>query len=1016
MADNDIIYSTVFDIEKALQNLERLKNSLDDVEERSRNLFKKATPGVVSALKKTTTEALKLRAAFEKTYKTQEKAQNKAKRATIEEKAARDKLTAAMKGYSKAVREGDMATRKAARESERASKAAQRDMDRLNKKTIQTRKSLKRMFLSIGKGSQSSFGQLIRYATLGSIAIMGVYKAIRKVGEAKDDYLRFDELITTALTFAKPGEQRYRYGGEGAKEFRNSIREAANDVKTSAGTMADSALFWVKAGQKNLDSVKELSKVGVLFSRANRDAANNILDFARGNDILSDMVTMFRKDMSTPLKAMESATKLGEQLTAAANSSNIVVEQLFDYSKKVGALFKAGEVRDEEILAIAASLASAGLKEESGVHVRRILTQLAMPKIQKLLRSYGVETTVGGDLRSFADIFGELQNVLIRQAPMERMAFLKEVFGQRAISTAAALAGLNVGGAKAKGETSIAAIVKQIQDSSGIMSSNQEEQLKTLSGRIGALTDRITNALGEMFEKSGVLGDVVSGLEKSLPDILTWIKEFGITLRDTIIPGLKMTWRNIKEMLAPAMSILSGLFKSNHVGAERLADILTKLVKIWLSWKVAILAIKGLRIIDWFVQLIVKIKAATVATMGIGTATKGATVSAITAINKLPFAFRAIGPGIAAAIMGWEIGKLIAEYVVNPINNIESQTESFSKKYGKGYEKLEPGMESTETLHGKLKETKKLIQNIGSSPTFKEAKDKEVYTARKKIIEETIRYQQLSNAGKRAEIRSNEKMLSVARESREIIESASWRRKSEYKKAKEKSVTGDVESIKKLNEETSKYRDVISGSIRELNESREKLYKRYDEINKSLERASEKDRGKIRETLDRFKNEIDSISNNINEYTDTLKEIDNKTENRERKRINESKNIPKIDTGRGIGKGKIKEDSELNPFVAPLFSGTETSGRRIFTYGMMRGASEYLQRSSAARESLKRGISRRSGGANVYFGDTSISINAPAGTDPEALAVMFRKEMRKHVAEQQRDTRRAIENIIPGEM
>jgi TP901 family phage tail tape measure protein len=1000
MADNDIIYSTVFDIEKALQNIEKLKNSLDDVEERSRNLFKKATPGVVSALKKTTTEALKLRAAFEKTYKTQEKAQSKAKRATIEEKTARDKLTAAMKGYSKAVRDGDMATRKAAKESERASKAAQRDIDRLNKKTIQARKSLKRMFLSIGKGSQSSFGQLIRYATLGSIAIMGVYKAIRKVGEAKDDYLRFDELITTALTFAKPGEQRYRYGGEGAKEFRKSIREAANEVKTSAGVMGDSALFWVKAGQKNLDSVKELSKVGVLFSRANRDAANNILDFARGNDILSDMVTMFRKDMSTPLKAMESATKLGEQLTAAANSSNIVVEQLFDYSKKVGALFKAGEVKDEEILAIAASLASAGLKEESGVHVRRILTQLAMPKIQKLLRLHGVETTIGGELRSFGDIFGELQNVLVRQAPMNRMAFLKELFGQRAISTAAALAGLNVGGAKAKGETSIAAIIKQIQDSSGIMSSNQEEQLKTLSGRIGALTDRITNALGEMFEKSSVIDDVVSGLEKSLPDILTWIKEFGITLRDTIIPGLKMTWQNIKEMLAPAMSILSVLFKSNHVGAERLADILTKLVKIWLSWKVAILAIKGLRIIDWFVQLVVQAKAASLAIGTMATTTSTATTASISTLQRLPGAFSAVGVIIGSVILGWKLYDLITGDVKRAVRDIEG----IKKKYGKTYAGLKPGDESTENLRKMLgKEEKARLSNIGDISPMSSMDRRWGRASVGQTIANIATQQEIQK-----EMSDEEKRINRIKETIAAQEYMKYAGESTYVKPTKKptyvtqySYDSDVLlDVFKNQEKTLK--ENIKNQQKEIEKFSKRQYLTGDELDKNRESLE-----KLSESLDANKSELEKTRRKISELTNVNEEM-----------VDTAKKPPKLPklSSIGGGKGKIKRDSELNPFIAPLFSGTETSGRRIFTYGMMRGASEYLQRSSAARESLKRGISRRSGGANVYFGDTSISINAPAGTDPEALAIVFRKEMRKHVAEQQRDTRRAIENIIPGEM
>jgi hypothetical protein len=192
----------------------------------------------------------------------------------------------------------------------------------------------------------------------------------------------------------------------------------------------------------------------------------------------------------------------------------------------------------------------------------------------------------------------------------------------------------------------------------------------------------------------------------------------------------------------------------------------------------------------------------------------------------------------------------------------------------------------------------------------------------------------------------------------------------------------------------------IKNQQKEMRELAKEQYVSGEKADKNRESLE-----KLSKSLNENKSELEKTRKKISELTNVNEEI-----------VDTAKKPPKLPKLSSIGGGKRKRDSELNPFVAPLFSGTETSGRRIFTYGMMRGASEYLQRSSAARESLKRGISRRSGGANVYFGDTSISINAPAGTDPEALAIMFRKEMRKHVAEQQRDTRRAIENIIPGEM
>lgn len=1050
------VYTAKFDVKSAISSLTNLQRKISDIDKKANTLFKDAVPalektsvavrnalkfppgsmaGVNEAIQRTTTRALSMRAKIEKAYsrpispKISTKGSSLVQRMLAEEKSARDRLNASIVTYRSGLKAAAKEAEKAARETAKATNAAAKEAEKLSKSIVRARQSLKKTFLGIGKSSSFGTAGISRMiAGVGALAAsyIGLHRAIMAVGKAKDDFLRFDEITTAALTIAKPTDEAYRYGAEGAKQFRESVRDAANEMRTSAGAMADSALFWVKAGQKNLESVTELSKVGVLFARANRDTANNILEQSRANDILSDMVTMFRKDMSTPEKAMESAQTLGEQITAAANSSNIVAEQLFEYSKKVGALFKAGEVRDEEILAISASLASAGLKEESGVHVRRIMTQLANDATQKVLANVGVQVAdQEGNIRSFGEIFGELQKVLETQAPLERMTFLKSLFGQRAVSTAAALAGLNK---EAKGETSIATILDQIENSKGIMSRNQEEQLKTLSGRISALVDRVTNALGEMFERSSIISDVVGGLESNLPNILEWIEGFGKTLRDVIIPGIQMAYEQISEWLAPAMSVLSSLFGGASTNAEDLAGTISFLVKMWIRWKLALLAIKALRMVDWLIQFTRTIKTAAMSTKLLGTATQASAATATTAVGKLPGVFAMAGAGIAAAIIGWEIGSLINKYVIEPMDLARIQTRNFVSKYGENFEKLDIGKESTKTLQMELKKADVDESDLefatafeGISAGYGEAQgdvgenDRKKFSERKRRLEEIINLQQLSEARHRKEQRSDTKMLESAKESESVAKSVSWRRAIGYKEAKEEKriKPGDTEAGRALIEATDRYRDVVSGAIRDLNDNKIELQNRYDDLTKQLESAGKEDKAEIQKTLGEFRSGINSLANAIDGYTNTLNGIDEKSQARERARDAAQSQKDKY-KGAFKGKGKTQE---LDPYATPLLTSLDREGNRRIHLGIKQGpAATVFQESPQMRELLRRSLEKKPGIQSIHFGDHNITISAKTDAKPEDIAKIVNREVRRAGKQNTREVQRIIGTKMPKQI
>lgn len=979
--DRETIYRITYDVEESLRRLQQLRRELQSVDKASRG------------------------------------GTDKTRRMLGEEKAARDKLTKAVATYRKGVKASEKEAVRAAKNIERAIKADERaakklarEMDKAAKAAVRTREKFKKTFLSIGKGSSFGFGSMVRNAAAATIALVSLHRILSKIGEAKDRYLRFDELTTATMTIAKAGEKAFEHGSKGAERYRDALREAADEVKVAASEMADSALFWAKAGQTNVTTIVELSKIGTMFARANRDASNNVLDQARANDILSDALQLFRKDTSTTERAKQEATALGDKLTAAANASNIVVEQLFDYSKKVAGLFKTGEVADEEIMAIAASLASAGLKEESGVHVRRILTRLAGKEVQGLLKDVGIDVAdEAGNIRSFGKIFGELQEVLKEQKPLERMAFLKDLFGQRAVATAAAMAGLQEEGLP--GETSIKTIMEKIAKAEGIAQRNQEQYLKTTAGRVQALTSTWGNAFDKMLEDAGFIEKLLSGLEDIDPeDLFEWIEgtmvpaleSFGVTMRDTVIPGIQMAASNISEWLSPALSAVSSLLGGTTSNAEGLSNTITTLVKLWVKWRIAMLAIRGLRMVDWLASFTKQAVAAATATKAIGTATTTSVAASKTALATLPAAFTGVGIGITAAIAAWGL----YDAIVGPVEDALRRLENVELKYGKNLEHLKTGKESYAALSGHIRDEKSRqkelrslreieLQNIarGASPDALNKIEKDLERSQEKINKyRDVQVQQLREDygyGKSSSpiMRGYAGGQSYAGESWDI----STPRGASLKESERTFLTEQLAVLEgeraRIEEERDETLDKLADAIGE----------ERDTLKKGLETVA-----------DRLKDNADAIQG----YTSDLDSIAGSMAARDR-----AETVTKARAAARRGAFRGGRSKPLNPFATPFLSGQDPEGNRIVNLALQKGgATDYFRKSPEAREKLARELRAQKNIINVHYGDASISVTAKTDAKPQDIAKVVKDEWWKIGRRNQEDVQRVVGATVPAEI
>lgn len=1036
------VYRISLDVnDRSLADLQNLLTLLSKIEQSKRRIADGGVSvGTVSSRVSATSAAEKAARGSQRISAGKMPVSSRVSAALAAEKVARDKLDAAVAKYragvkstekvavaaarniERAVKADEVATRRAAKEAERAAKAANR-----------AREQFKKAFLSIGKNSAFGFGAMVRNAAGAAIALVGLHKVLQKIGEAKDRYLRFDELTSAAMVIAHAGDQAYEQGARGAEQYKDALRVAADEIKVTSSEMADSALFWVKAGQTNTQTIVELSKVGTMFARANRDAANNVLDQARANDILSDALDLFRKDTSTTEKAMDAATKLGDQMTAAANAGNIVVEQLFEYSKKVAGLFKTGEVADEQIMAIATSLASAGLKEESGVHVRRILTQLANGSVQKLLRKSGIEVSdEQGSIRSFGDIFGELQEVLKTQKPLERMKYLKDLFGQRAVSTAAAMAGLNEEGKP--GTSSINEIVKKIQEADGLAKRNQEEYLKTTAGRVQALTSGWSNALDKVLEDSGIIQKVLSGLEKISPvEIFRWmetsvipaLESFGATIRDTVIPGIQMAAANLSDWFSPALSVFGSLLGGTASSAEGFASTITTLVKLWVKWRIALLAIKGLRMIDWFADFAKKAAAAATATKAIGTTTTKSVGAAKTAVGGLAGAFSVAGIAVTAAIAAWGI----FDAIVGPIIDAERRIEEFKTKYGKGFERLKVGDEEYDTLEGRIKDLQIELKEVSGARHA--AMSKGVY------VEETPTEKRLNaELEKLRSVQSSQvkKEFGVGRkteaglgryfggQSTQAAEGDDWDTQTAgnldklwldfYNAVQSK----DAELLETAQEA---YENALNKQLASYQDERSALEAERDETYEKFVQAQGEERAALNKQLGFVADRLKENADVIGEYTKDLDVIAGEMsagEEAERFSAVEEAAEKELEgkRGRAFRGGKTEA---LNPFATPLMSGLDPAGNRMVNLALQGNAAEYYKKSPEARETLARQLKAENKNiVNVNFGDASITVTAKSNAKPEEIAKAVKNEWWKIGERQRHDVERVIGMTVPGEI
>lgn len=292
------------------------------------------------------------------------------------------------------------------------------------------------------------------------------------------------------------------------QELRDFAQEMGATTAFSATEAADALNYMALAGYDAETSMAMLPNVLNL-------AAAGSIDLASASDMITDA-------QSALGLTLDQTNAMVDQMAAASSKSNTSVAQLGEAILTVGgtAQYMAGGT--QELNTVLGVLADNGIKgSEGGTHLRNMLLKLSAPTADatKLLNNLGVQVfDAQGNMRSFTEIFPELNAAMSNLTDQERLDAMATLFNSRDIASATALLGTTTERWEELGAA--------IGDSAGAADQMAKTQLDNLAGDITlfksalegaqiALSDQLTPSLREFVQfGSGALGELTTAFQE----------------------------------------------------------------------------------------------------------------------------------------------------------------------------------------------------------------------------------------------------------------------------------------------------------------------------------------------------------------------------------------------------------------------------------------------------------------------------------------------------------------------
>lgn len=261
---------------------------------------------------------------------------------------------------------------------------------------------------------------------------------------------------------------------EEVQDLRDFAIQMGSTTAFSATEAAEALNYMALAGYSAEESMEMLPTVLNLAAAGNMDLA-----------AASDMVT----DSQTALGlSMEETETMVDQMAKTSSTTNTSVEQLGEAILTIGPTAKSMAGGTRELNQVLGILADNGIKgSEAGTHLRNIMLSFNTDKAKNAFKDLGVEIyDAEGNMRSFEDIFPELQKAMEGMSSEERTAFLSKIFNKTDLAAVNSLLDTSADRWDEVGEA--------IDNAGGAAEQMADTQLDNLGGSITLLKSALEGA------------------------------------------------------------------------------------------------------------------------------------------------------------------------------------------------------------------------------------------------------------------------------------------------------------------------------------------------------------------------------------------------------------------------------------------------------------------------------------------------------------------------------------------
>lgn len=331
------------------------------------------------------------------------------------------------------------------------------------------------------------------------------------------------------------------------QELRDFAQEMGATTAFSATQAAEALNYMALAGYDAETSMAMLPNVLNL-------AAAGSIDLASASDMITDT-------QSALGLTLEQTNAMVDQMAAASSKSNTSVAQLGEAILTVGgtAQYMAGGT--QELNTVLGVLADNGIKgAEGGTHLRNMLLKLSAPTADatKLLNNLGVQVfDAQGNMRSFTEIFPELNAAMSSLTDQERLDAMATLFNSRDIASATALLGTTTERWEELGAA--------IGDSAGAAEQMAKTQLDNLQGDITLFKSALEGAQIALFDQlTPSLREFVQFGSEGLSELTTAFQDGGLdgameALGGILSDGLNLIVGQVPGFTDAGMRLLGAL-------------------------------------------------------------------------------------------------------------------------------------------------------------------------------------------------------------------------------------------------------------------------------------------------------------------------------------------------------------------------------------------------------------------------------------------------------------------------